>query len=569
MALEYQIYLRDELAVSTNSPTKRKVQEIRDILSNIDSSPSAPNRINPSYQGFFVTYQNDKDLNFIFESATVNLLKNNNLISELARKTHLLRQVVISGVTNEIFSKSDNEILQELNQHNNSKVLLLSRFESPQYSKRYLFATLDSKVARDQIIDIGHIDLFQTKLSVHPPHTRQRAVNSVSHNHSRTYITPSAQRQGQALSSTSYWGSSDKNHTQGSQSIHPGRNHPSDFEVASETNDIDFKVIIEATSKICEVLSYGVENPKAYISLVNQSLAHRYRGFSHIFIPPSAIKDSRALYLTKSSVNPSPEPQTQSQTSSTLSAATITTSLTSTTSTPPATTITTTTNTTPISSTISTPPTTTIPPISIPPTSPVNTKSTATSLVTQSITGSSPSDSNHFQNPINSLLPPWLLNLSQDHHHQKVTIFKIHSIPITFNLQHKIHRNEPLALPHFPPIISVPQPHRASPNHTPNQTPPLPSHHNSHPSSTTTVSASCHSTPTSQKKQDPTSPAQCSPHINADLVAVLSCDLVCSPKIPTPGRAVYVTNPLLPLYPNSYTPTIQALDSFSANNYIH
>ena len=402
MAFEYQIYLRDELAVSTNSPTKRKVQEIRDILSNIDSSPSAPNRINPSYQGFFVTYQNDKDLNFIFESATVNLLKNNNLISELARKTHLLRQVVISGVTNEIFSKSDNEILQELNQHNNSKVLLLSRFESPYYSKRYLFATLDSKVARDQIIDIGHIDLFQSKLSVHPPHTRQRAVNSVSHNPSRTYITPSAQRQGQALSSTSYWGSSDKSHTQGSQSIHPGRNHPSDFEVASETNDIDFKVIIEATSKICEVLSYGVENPKAYISLVNQSLAHRYRGFSHIFIPPSAIKDSRALYLTKSSVNPSPEPQTQSQTSSTLSAATITTSLSSTTSTPPATTISTTTINTPISSTISTPPTTTIPPISIPPTSPVNTQSTATSLVTQSITGSSPSDSNHFQNPINS-----------------------------------------------------------------------------------------------------------------------------------------------------------------------
>ena len=424
MAFEYQIYLRDELAVSTNSPTKRKVQEIRDILSNIDSSPSAPNRINPSYQGFFVTYQNDKDLNFIFESATVNLLKNNNLISELARKTHLLRQVVISGVTNEIFSKSDNEILQELNQHNNSKVLLLSRFESPYYSKRYLFATLDSKVARDQIIDIGHIDLFQSKLSVHPPHTRQRAVNSVSHNPSRTYITPSAQRQdqalssssypsrtyitpsaqhqGQALSSTSYWGSSNKNHTQGSQSIHPGRNHPSDFEVASETNDIDFKVIIEATSKICEVLSYGVENPKAYISLVNQSLAHRYRGFSHIFIPPSAIKDSRALYLTKSSVNPSPEPQTQSQTSSTLSAATITTSLSSTTSTPPATTISTTTINTPISSTISTPPTTTIPPISIPPTSPVNTQSTATSLVTQSITGSSPSDSNHFQNPINS-----------------------------------------------------------------------------------------------------------------------------------------------------------------------
>ena len=250
MALEFQIYLRDELAVRSNSPTKRKVQEIKDILNNIDTSSSAPQKINPTYQGFFVTYLNDHDLNFIFQSATANFLKNNNLKPELARKTHLLRQVVISEVTSEIFSKSDNEIIQELNQNNRSKVLLLSKFESLSYRKRYLFATLDSKVARDQLIDIGHIDLFQSKLSVHPPHTRQRVVNTVSHNHSRTSITPSAQREGQAFSLASTWDSRDHNRTQGSQSNHPERNHPFHSKVASEKNDIDFKIIIEATSKL-------------------------------------------------------------------------------------------------------------------------------------------------------------------------------------------------------------------------------------------------------------------------------------------------------------------------------
>ena len=399
MAATSQIYLRDELVNRSNLTAKRNEQEIQDILRNINSS-TVPQKINPTYQGFLITYANDSDVNFIFNTTNINLLKNKNLTAELAKETHKLRQFVITGVTEEIYSKSDTDIVQELDQNHNSKVLLLSRFDSLSYNKKYLFVTLDSKVARDQIIDKGNIDLFRSNLSVQPPRPKRRVANSYAHYPPPTNITRSAQGEHRALSSTSDWGNYYRNHQQGPNSNHTGRNHtyqnhPSHFKAYSETNEIDIKVIIEATSKVCEVLSYGVENPKAYISLVNQSLTHRYRGFSHIFIPPSAIKDSRDLYLTKLSANPS-----LAQTSSTLSVASTITCLSSATSTPPAPTITTSTNTTPISSTIPTTPEATIPSTTIPLTSSANTQSTATSLATHSITGSTPPDSNHTQYPI-------------------------------------------------------------------------------------------------------------------------------------------------------------------------
>ena len=546
MAATFQIHLRDELVNRSNHTAKRNEQEIQDILRNIDSSP-LPQRINPTYQGFMITYANDPDVNFIFNPTNINLLKNKNLTPELAREMHNSRQVVISGLTEDIYSKPDTDIVQEIDQNLNSKVLLISRFDSLRNNKKYFFVTLDSKVARDQIIDRGNIELFQSNLSVQPPRPKPRVTNPYTHYPPLTYINRSAQDKGQALSSTSHWGNSHRNPPQGPISNHPRRNHPyqnhpSNFKADSETNEIDFKIIIEATSKVCEVLSYGVENPKAYISLVNQSLSHRYRGFSNIFIPPSALKDSQTLYVTKLSVNSSLLPQT----SSTPSAASTITSLSSTNSTPPAPTITTTTNTTPISSTIPATPEATSPSTKIPPTSTENTQSTASSLATQSIIGSPPSDSNHTQNLISSNYTQSPTQNSEERP-SSPSLLSSHNISVSTPSV----LTKPLSQPNIPATLSSS------------------THQNPQPSPVTTVSASCPSTPTSHKTQVPLSTNQCNHPTNTVLVADSSCTLVGSPKLPNPGRAVYVANPLLYLYPKSYTPSIQALDSFSANNYIN
>ena len=144
MAAKFQIFLRDELVNTSNHTAKRNEQEIQDILRNIDSSP-LPQRINPTYQGFMITYANDPDVNFIFNPTNINLLKNKNLTPELARETHNSRQIVISGLTGDFYSKPDTDIVQEIDQNLNSKVLLISRFDSLCYNKKNFFVTLDSR----------------------------------------------------------------------------------------------------------------------------------------------------------------------------------------------------------------------------------------------------------------------------------------------------------------------------------------------------------------------------------------------------------------------------------------
>ena len=66
--------------------------------------------------------------------------------------------------------------------------------------------------------------------------------------------------------------------------------------------DIDIKLQVELSSKICEVLSYGMENPVAYVSLMNQLFSKQ--GLTPINISDSDLQLSRQLYLQKTTLNP-------------------------------------------------------------------------------------------------------------------------------------------------------------------------------------------------------------------------------------------------------------------------
>ena len=169
------------------------------------------------------------------------------------------------------------DILQEFEQNNPAKILLISKFETPQSKEKYLFVTLASKGDRDLIIGKGSINLFQSNFPVHQTRPKKQNTNFGPHQAPRSSFTPSAQRLGQALSSASNWGG--YRHTQPN---HHSRNQHSHYSSAFGTSDFEIKIITETTSKICEVLSYGMENPKAYVLLVNQSFAHR--DLPHIYI---------------------------------------------------------------------------------------------------------------------------------------------------------------------------------------------------------------------------------------------------------------------------------------------
>ena len=233
MAMMFQIYLRDKLVDQTPS-AKRTILDIRNILSNIVPSSTELQTINSTRQGFIVTYSNDSQVNFIFNPAIIEQLRANNLTADLANGTQLLRKVVISGLTNDIYSKENTDILQEFEQNNPAKILLISKFETPQSKEKYLFVTLASKGDRDLIIGNGSINLFQSNFPVHQTRPKKQNTNFGPHQAPRSSFTPSAQRLGQALSSASNWGG--YRHTKPN---HHSRNQHSHYSSAFETSDFE------------------------------------------------------------------------------------------------------------------------------------------------------------------------------------------------------------------------------------------------------------------------------------------------------------------------------------------
>ena len=105
MAEEFQIYLRDSLINSLNTLARRKIPEIHAILTEI-APEIVIKRINPTNQGFIITYNNDLDINFIFDTVKIGKLSDNSLVAVLASDTQVNRQCVITGLTNDIFSKN-------------------------------------------------------------------------------------------------------------------------------------------------------------------------------------------------------------------------------------------------------------------------------------------------------------------------------------------------------------------------------------------------------------------------------------------------------------------------------
>ena len=90
MAEEFQVYLRDSLVTNNITLAKRKFSDIDAILTKI-TPEIVFKRINPTNQGFIVTYNNDIDINFIFDTVRIGKLSDNSLVAELASDTQVNR----------------------------------------------------------------------------------------------------------------------------------------------------------------------------------------------------------------------------------------------------------------------------------------------------------------------------------------------------------------------------------------------------------------------------------------------------------------------------------------------
>ena len=141
----------------------------------------------------------------MFNLDNIEKFDNNQLKPELSSETNLLRQVVITGVTPEIYSKPPADIIQELQRVNQIDILKLSVFLSPHNSKRYIFATVSNKESKEQLVNIGTIKLYETNFTVNSTHPKQRSTTSSSNHPTQNPATSSAPRSGQASTQTNYW----------------------------------------------------------------------------------------------------------------------------------------------------------------------------------------------------------------------------------------------------------------------------------------------------------------------------------------------------------------------------
>ena len=179
MAPVYQIYLKDELVEPHNISRKRTEADIRDILDNIIPSGIRPQRINPSNRGAFLYHQNDIDINYIYKPDIINKLKEKHFKAELTHDFKPLREIVVTDIPSNIYSRPEDIIRAEIEEKNSVKILLLSKFKS-QSDNTYLYITLDSIETRDLSISKGTFNLFEKNLPVHKPHLKSR--NSTTSN---------------------------------------------------------------------------------------------------------------------------------------------------------------------------------------------------------------------------------------------------------------------------------------------------------------------------------------------------------------------------------------------------
>ena len=189
----------------------------------------------------------------------------------LASETQVNRQCVITGLTNDIFSKTNAEIISDININSHINVVLFSKHESPHNNIKYFFITLDSKIQKDQTIEKGTVDIFQSNFTVLETHRSKKTTYNRPRSPPLTFGSQRTQQQGPI-------------YNRGGQSYSHNlsvpvdtSNPPPNFwkplalirtqQIKSSAtpipNDIDFKLLVELTSKVCEVLSYGRENPEA------------------------------------------------------------------------------------------------------------------------------------------------------------------------------------------------------------------------------------------------------------------------------------------------------------------
>ena len=204
----------------------------QDILSKL--SEITPNDIKPinhhivqSSGGILVNYSSDTSINFIYTSENQLKLKSANINAELSNITKEHREIYISEVPNSIYNISNQDLITELKSKYNINILYLKKFYIPEKNSkdylRYLVIALDSTENRNKFTE-SNKSIYLSSIKLLVANKRKSSGRKRSFQpqtpftpQTQTYITRSAQYQGNALPNLSSWAGPRNNSVEGSQ----------------------------------------------------------------------------------------------------------------------------------------------------------------------------------------------------------------------------------------------------------------------------------------------------------------------------------------------------------------
>ena len=289
------------------------------ILYEIDKliRPLAPNiksrKSKATEKGYVFYYPNDKDINVFFKTEILNRLAAFNLTADLGKESQNIRVVFIPDVSEDTYNLDNITITDDIEARNNIQITKLDKFKSSKTNRLYLKIALDSCESCTNIINKGHISIFNERLQVQGIGNRstQRAdaTAGVTSRHLSRDSTPSARTHGHALSSSSTWaGHRNQMYSRNPTNNNNQLNRPNQLHQIPEpplkyphVNDNSVRFIVEAASNMAYTLSKGMEDPYTYIDYCNQT--YEFNGLPRVNIPQWIIDSSRDTFLCKLKMN--------------------------------------------------------------------------------------------------------------------------------------------------------------------------------------------------------------------------------------------------------------------------
>ena len=308
-----------------STPPRRTIDDIYSIITEI--VPIPPKSIKEQRLGFVIYYENDKDVNFIYRPEISQKLADKDFAARLVNNTEDLRAVYILRTTPAIYHKDHALLTAEIEQRNNIIIKQLETFPSNKNQKLYIKLTLESKEARDNLIEKGSIQAFhatlpaRAKISSSPQSGTSggrggagaSAAPAPGYPYPRmtpgaapppaTYRNPSGMHQGRALSSTSSWAGP---RTQLSSTPNPASaqissgllpNPPGLVHLQQQNSEFDIKSFMVASIVLAETMTEGVEQPEALLSNFNGII--QSHGYPPIQVPQDILDSARIIYHNK------------------------------------------------------------------------------------------------------------------------------------------------------------------------------------------------------------------------------------------------------------------------------